>query len=138
MDWITDKIAIGNYVEAQDAALLKEHGFKSAVSLDGTLSPKQAPEFGMSEIVICRMIDGAGNDLRAFRLVVGDLRRLVKQQPPVFVQCHAGRSRSVAVVAGYLMLTEKLNPDDAVALVASKREIKIASELVDLLFKLGT
>ena len=67
VDWITDKVAIGNYAEAQDAELLKEHAFCSIVSLDGTLSPGRAAEFGLAEVVSYRLIDGPGNDLRVIQ-----------------------------------------------------------------------
>jgi hypothetical protein len=41
VDWITDDVAIGNYLEALDATLLTRHGFRSALSLDGTLTEQQ-------------------------------------------------------------------------------------------------
>ena len=137
MDWITDEVAIGNYLEAQDVALLKQHAFRSVVSLDGSLSAKSAAEFGLAEVAAYRLIDGAGNDLRLFRYAIDDLRRLARLQPPVLVQCHAGRSRSAVVVAAYLMYARKLEPEEAIAAVAAKREINIAPALVELLHKLG-
>ena len=66
-----------------------------------------------------------------------DLERLCQASPPVLVQCHAGRSRSAAIVAGYLMRAHELSPVDAMARVAAKREINITSALVDLLHKLA-
>ena len=71
-----------------------------------------------------------------FRYAVDDLRRLVQLQPPVLVQCHAGRSRSAVVVAAYLMHARKLEPEEAVAAVAAKREINVTPALVELLHKL--
>ena len=136
MDWITDKVAIGNYLEAQDTVLLKQHAFRSVVSLDGTLVAQHAEQFQLSEIASYRLIDGAGNDLRLFRLAIGDLRRLVRLHSPVLVQCHAGRSRSAAIVAGYLMSAHQLDTETAIAAVAAKREINITPALVQLLYKL--
>jgi hypothetical protein len=83
VDWITEGMAIGNYLEAQDAAFLKQHAFKSVVSLDGTLSPKQTAELGLAEIAAYRLIDGAGNDLRVFRFAIEDIWRLSHIHPPV-------------------------------------------------------
>jgi protein-tyrosine phosphatase len=136
MDWITDQVAIGNYLEAQDAALLKQHAFRSVLSLDGTLTAKQAAEFGLAEVASHRLIDGAGNDLRVLRFAIEDLRRLAETQAPVLVQCHAGRSRSAVVVAGYLIGISGIEPEEAVAAVAAKREINVASALIELLYKL--
>lgn len=36
MDWITDRIAIGNYLDAQDRTLLQAEGVRAVLSLDGT------------------------------------------------------------------------------------------------------
>ena len=138
VDWITDEVAIGNYLEVLDAALLKHQGFRSVLSLDGTLTEQHAAQFGLSEVVSYRLIDGPGNDLRVFRLAIEDLKRLAASHSPVLVQCHAGRSRSAVVVAAHLMEACGLNPDQAIALVASKREINVTSALVDLLHKVGT
>ncbi len=136
MDWITDAVAIGNYLEAQDAALLKEHGFRSAVSLDGTLTVKHAAEFGLAEVASYRLVDGAGNELRHLRLAIDDLCRLARAHSPVLVQCHAGRSRSAVVVAGYLMHAEGMDPEKALAAVAANRDINATPELVELLHQL--
>ncbi len=135
MDWITPAVAIGNYLEAQDADLLKTHAFRSVVSLDGTLTAKHAAEFGLSEVATYRLIDGTGNDLRVFRLAIDDVRWLARLLPPVLVQCHAGRSRSAVAVAGYLMHLHGIEPEKAIAVVAAKREINVAPALLELLRK---
>ena len=136
MDWITDQIAIGNYLEAKDVALLKQHGFRSALSLDGTLAERHAAQFGLDKVASYPLIDGSGNDLRVFRFAIDDLRRFVASHSPVLVQCHAGRSRSAVVVAGHLMEARGISPEEAIDLVAAKREINITPALVDLLYKL--
>ena len=133
MDWITDQIAIGTYREAADTSLLVAQGIRSVLSLDGTRSEVEAEALGLAEVVGYRLIDGEGNDPRLFRLTIDDLQRLVETVPPVLVQCHAGRSRSAIVVAAYLMRAHGLGPADAIARVASRREINITAELVELL-----
>jgi protein-tyrosine phosphatase len=138
VDWITEEVAIGNYLEARDVAFLKQHGFRSALSLDGTLTEQHAAQFGLSEVASYQLIDGPGNDLRVFRFAIEDLRRMVAFHRPVLVQCHAGRSRSAVVVAAHLMQACGISPNEAIALVASRREINITSALVDLLHKLET
>ena len=135
MDWITDDIAIGNYLDARDAALLQRHAFRSVVSLDGTFSAADAAGFGLSEVACYRLIDGAGNDPRVFGLAVDDLQRLASSQCPVLVQCHAGRSRSVAVVAAYLIRAKGMAVEQALAHVASKRPSNVTPALVKLLRK---
>ncbi len=136
VDWITEHVAIGNYLEAQDGALLREHKFRSAVSLDGTLDEKHAALYGLEKVASYPLIDGPGNDLRVIEFALADLKTFVDRHAPVLVQCRAGRSRSAAVVAAYLMQSLGLNPAQAVAHVASRREIAIAPALVALIRKL--
>jgi protein-tyrosine phosphatase len=136
VDWITETVAIGNYLEAQDTDLLRREGFRAALSLDGTLSPDHASGLGLAEVVAVRLVDGAGNPVAAFRHAVETLVRLAVASPPVLVQCHAGRSRSAVVVAGYLARTLDLDPDDALDRVAHRRPINVTPALAELLYRL--
>ena len=136
VDWITNNIAIGNYLEAQDPALLRQHGIRTVVSLDDILCSEQATEMGLAEVVCVRLVDGAGNELHSFRGAVDSLRRLVLELPPVLVQCHAGRSRSAAVLAGYLMLANEIEVEEAIAAVAFRRAINMAPALEKFLYRL--
>lgn len=136
MNWITDCIAIGNCLEVRDAALLAGNGFRSALSLDGTLSDYDPEDLGLEDILVISLNDGPGNNLDTFRKAVTGLSELVTNSPPVLVQCHAGRSRSVVVVAGYLMQSLNVNPNQAIAMISSKREINIQDGLVDMLYLL--
>ena len=51
----------------------------------------------------------------------------------LLVQCHAGRSRSVIVVAAHLMRTERLRPEEALERVAARREVAITPGIERLL-----
>jgi protein-tyrosine phosphatase len=82
------------------------------------------------------VLDSRRYDLRIFRFAIDDLKRLTASNSPVLVQCHAGRSRSAVVVAAHLMEAGGLNPEMAIALVASKREINVSPALLELLQKL--
>jgi protein-tyrosine phosphatase len=136
MTWISETIAIGNYLEAQDATVCQKEGIGSILCLDGSLENQTANERGVRAIEVFRLIDGPGNDLRTFQWAVDALARLAQQAPPVLVQCHAGRSRSVAVVAGYLIKTQQMSSMDAIAHVAAKREIAVAPAFERLLEEL--
>ena len=133
MDWITDEIAIGNFLDALDVERVRREGFASALSLDGTLYGKEPGQCGFQRIEVVRLEDAPGNEPRLYRLSVAYLEELVQDAPPVLVQCHAGRSRSAVVVAGYLVTTRGLAPEEALALVASKREIAVTAGLERLL-----
>ncbi len=118
MDWITDTVAIGTREEAHDASVLRTAGIRSVLCLDGTLAADAAVELGLSEVVSVALCDGSGNDPREFRRAVAVLGRLAATRAPVLVQCQYGRSRSPAVVAGYLVVTQGLDPFQAREFVA--------------------
>jgi protein-tyrosine phosphatase len=136
MNWIDDHVAIGNYLDAQDVNLLRASAIASVLSLDGSLGPGDAERLGVRAVVAMRLIDGAGNDVRLFRLAVATLDELVRVSAPVLVQCHAGRSRSAAVVAGYLMRARGIEAADAIAHIATRRPIAVAEALEALLERL--
>jgi len=136
MDWITKNVAIGNYLDALDIDLIRREQISSALSLDGTLHGKCPTDHGLKRIEVVGLDDGPGNDPRLFRLAVSHLGDLVAEAPPVLVQCHAGRSRSAVVVAGYLVQSLGYTPAEALKLVAEKREIAITAGLELLLDQL--
>lgn len=61
MNWITEQIAIGNYLDAQDVNLLRREGIVSILSLDGTLAGRVPPDLGVQKISVVKLIDGPGN-----------------------------------------------------------------------------
>jgi len=133
MDWITENIAVGNYLEAQDAELLRREGVRSVLSLDRTLTVHDAQRLGLEEVESVPLEDGPGNDLRLFRQAVEALGTLLRKNKPVLVQCHAGRSRSAVVVAGYLMVSLGMEREEALKFVANKRDIAVTAGLERLL-----
>jgi len=88
---------------------------------------------GVQRIEIIPLEDGPGNDPKLLRSAVEILEHLAMKAAPVLVHCHAGRSRSVVVVAAYLMRTSGLDADAALAQVAAKKEIAITPGLERLL-----
>lgn len=136
MDWITETIAIGNRIEAHDSALRDQQGFCSVISVDGSMTDEQALAMGYDDWVCISMVDGPGNDLASYRNVVQALIDMVDGSPPVLVHCHAGRSRSVTVVAGYLVKTRGWSAQAAYDFIATKRETAVQIGLSELLRKL--
>jgi len=133
VDWITDQIAIGNYLDAQDIELLCHSKIMSALSLDGTLYGRVPAECGLQRIECVMLEDAPGNDPRLYRRSIEHLAHLVNGAPPVLVQCHAGRSRSAVVVAGYLIKHCDMTADEALTLLAAKRQIAITAGVERLL-----
>lgn len=132
MDWITEEIAIGDWHDALDADLLRREGVWSVLSLIGKLVGRSAESLGVERVEVFPLLDGPGDDPVRFARAVDLLARLVREGPPVFVHCRAGRSRSAAVVAGFLMRSRGLSADAAVAFVADRRAIRLNPEMAAL------
>ena len=137
MDWITNQIAIGNYLDAQDKELLQKEGIASILSLDGSLSGRVPSELGVRRIAVVNLKDGPSNDPTTFLKAVDTVTRFATEAAPVLVQCHAGRSRSAVVVAGYFIKMRGLQPDEALRLVAEKRELQVTPGLDSVLWHLA-
>lgn len=136
MDWITETIAIGNRIDAHDSVLREQNGFCSLISLDGSMTDDQALAVGYDDCVCISMVDGPGNNVDIFRSVVQALIDMTEESPPVLVHCHAGRSRSVTVVAGYMVKTKGWSVQAAYDFIAAKRETAVQAGLPELLRKL--
>jgi dual specificity phosphatase 12 len=66
---------------------------------------------------------GAAQLLPAVRAATAFIDGAVASRTPVLVHCSAGLSRSVAVVAGYLMARERLGADAALARLAAEYSV---------------
>ena len=133
MDSITDKIWIGNYLDASDSGALANAGIRSILCLDGCMADRRADNLGVKRIESVELIDGAGNPPERFLRAVRLLRDLVVTHPPVLVHCHAGQSRSAAVVCKYFMQVEGDTLGDAMRRITSKRRVAIIAGLQEAL-----
>lgn len=133
MDWITDTIAIGNYLDAEDAELRRASGIRSMICLNGKQRGVQAEALNLDALENYDFVDGPGNDIALFQRAVQTVGRFAKRHPKLLVQCHAGRSRSVVVVAAHLMLIHGWNHNEALAHVASRRECALTAGIEKLL-----
>ncbi|MBA4386896.1 MAG: hypothetical protein C0404_02880 [Verrucomicrobia bacterium] len=115
MDWITDSIAIGNFVDAENP--------DPKIDFILCLKPECNVERSDIETVHIPLIDGSGNSSHHYRDAVRKLARAVVAGKKVLVHCHAGRSRSATIVAKYLMESMGISSDEALAVISQKREI---------------
>lgn len=132
MDKITDQIWIGNHQDAQSAETLRSEGIRSILCLDGCLSQKSPSELGIAKIEIVELIDGKGNSEALFLRAVHLLQQLKTKHPPVLIQCHAGQSRSAAVLCK-LFLLEGDTLQQAMKRITSKRKVIINPALQEFL-----
>lgn len=103
MDSITGKIWIGNHLEAKDPVAIANAGIRSILCLDGCMAGKRAEELAVEHVEVVELVDGAGNPPERFLRAVRLLGALAARHAPVLVHCHAGQSRSAAVVCKYFM-----------------------------------
>jgi hypothetical protein len=137
VDWITDEIAIGDLRDAQDSELLNRECIWSILSLVGLFVGRSPGSLGVERLEVFPLMDGPGDNPQRFAQAVNVLAKLVTEAPPVFVHCRAGRSRSPAVVAGYLMRARRLNAEEALALIAARRSIGLNLEMAALVRQFG-
>lgn len=126
MDWITEQIAIGNF---RDALALP-------AGIDAVLCLKEdCCDEGQEDVeVFCvPLVDGPGNDPRGVGEAIRFIADVVDAGERILVHCHAGRSRSVAVVARYLMESRGMTPQAAVALIRERRDIYLSDGIDELL-----
>ena len=133
MDWVTDAVAIGTAVEAHSPGFREQHGFQGLVSLDGSMTIQKAYSLGYDDVICSPMKDGPGNDLETFRHTVDALIAMVQDSRPVFVHCHAGKSRSVTVIAAFLVVTRGWTIRQAYGFIANTRAIQVQPGLPELI-----
>jgi len=121
MDWITENIAIGNYLDAENVELRSAGGIRSMICLNGILRGVKPETLQLDALENYNLKDGPGNDPSIFRRAVQSVGHLAKRHPKLLVHCHAGRSRSVVVVTAHLMRLRRWTADEALAYVSSRR-----------------
>lgn len=133
MDWITDTIAIGTYVEARNRLARVGAGIRSIICLDAALRDPDQVSLEIDDYEVVDLVDGPGNDPRTFYRAVRLVGTLSEQSPKLLVHCRAGRSRSAVVVAGHLMRDQQWSSDKAMAFIAARRDIQLTRGLEELL-----
>jgi len=133
MNPITDEIWIGSINDIADRDALRKSGIRSILCLDGCLRGRVAEDVGMDRIEIVELIDGKGNRPEVFMRAVRLLKDLRARHSPVLVHCHAGQSRSAAVVCKYLMSEEGHSLAGAMSIITAKRKVAIQSGLQEAL-----
>ena len=128
MDFITDRIAIGNRHEAADIEMLQANDITAVLNVAYDLDIRY-PNFDSSpyrfaiEYHKVGLIDGFGNEATTLAAAVYMLAQILERHNKVFVHCHAGISRSTTVVSVYLAETERISFNDAVTIVQTQRPV---------------
>jgi protein-tyrosine phosphatase len=124
LNWITDQIAIGNVNDALAP--------DPAVDFILCLKPGCCADRADFDAVCIPLVDGAGNNQTLIRQALSELNQAVADGLKVLVHCHAGRSRSVSVVARYLMESMGITAEEALALIQQKRGIYLSQGIEEI------
>lgn len=129
--WITDNLAITNFFSAHDKDVLARERVRAVLCLDRESRGDSAADRGIECIEFVHLNDGA-NPMSVFKEAVLKLEKLTAKHTRVIVHCRAGRSRSVAIVAAYLIKTQGIPASAALSIVRTKRESAVAEDLIRL------
>ena len=119
---VTDTIYVGGAAVAQDKELLISNGITHILNAVGDLCENYFPDsFSYLRLYL---IDNANEDiLGMFYKCFDFIDAHTKNGERVYVHCHQGVSRSVAIVVGYLMLKNGTSYDNTLQFVKSKRGV---------------
>ncbi len=123
MDQITNSIWIGNYLDGADREARRAAGIRAILCMAG----KSAVDEETERLEVVELKDGAGNPREKFLRAVRLLKELISQHSKVLVHCHAGQSRSAAVVCKYFMQEEGNTLAEAMKRITSKRRVAIVA-----------
>jgi len=131
MTFITETIAIGNFVDAENRAAREAAGIRSILCLNGYFYDCKPADCGVEALTCFNFRDGPGNDPWLFDRAVKLVGEYAMKHPKLLVHCHAGRSRSVMVVASHLVRQNSWDLRQALAFIHAKRpEIVLPDELM--------
>ncbi len=129
MDWITDRIAIGNVA---DAGAVGPDDVDAILCLKPNCTCEDHDEL---DTLAVPLVDGAGNPADKILRALDYLASIVDDDDRILVHCHAGRSRSVAIVAAFLMRRSGLSRAAALSYISERRAIYLSpgiDEILDL------
>ncbi len=124
MDWITEQIAIGDAFDAKNHApqfdsilCLLSDCCGERIDIDGYCVP---------------LHDGPGNSREHVLAAIDFIAAQVENGLRVLVHCRAGRSRSVCIVAAYLMRHKGFSRKQAISAITAKRQICLSAGIEEI------
>jgi len=128
LDFVTERIAIGNRHDAANMDILMANGITAvlnvACNLDISYFEDDAPASRFTvEYQKVGMIDGPGNKATTLAAAVYMLTQLLGRHDKVFVHCRAGASRAPTIVSTYLAYVQGMSFDEALEFVRLKHTV---------------
>ncbi len=122
---IIPNLYIGNIVASQDFSFIKKNNIKVIINCSNTI-PNQFvlnSDIEYYRLPVDDSLEEYDIDLMAKLLpqYVEIINKSLTENKPVLVHCYAGRQRSAALIAAYLMYKYNYTIDEAYKLIISKR-----------------
>jgi rhodanese-related sulfurtransferase len=119
---------IGNYKDVCDKFLIKKLNFDIIINVSKDLEYEKLPNIKYKRVPIddnpsISYLEDNEKLLSIFPNLIEFIHISLKNNKKIFVHCYAGKQRSAAVIAGYLMKYGELKFDEVIEILRSKREI---------------
>jgi dual specificity phosphatase 12 len=125
---IIKNLWIGNYKDAADKYLVKKLKFDIIINVSKDVEYEKLPNIKYKRVPIddnpsISYLEDNEKLLAYFPNLLEYIHVSLKENKIVLVHCYAGRQRSAAVIAGYLMRYGNLDYEEVLNILRSKREI---------------
>ena len=115
---------LGDVVSSTDKTFLKQHNIKCIINCTCTMPFCDIK--GILKFRVPVLDDMNVKQIYKLYLMLNKCSKLIAKTLPnqnILVHCHAGRQRSVSIVAAFMMKYGKLTKNEALMLIKSKRKI---------------
>lgn len=130
---IPEKLWIGNALDARDVTGVLGLGIAAIVDLAIEEPPIQFPR----DVAYCRfpLMDGSGNQMAILRAAIETTATFIDSGTPTLVACSAGMSRSPAIVAAAIAMTEEVELVDVLGKLTAEQPHDVSPGLLAELSK---
>jgi protein-tyrosine phosphatase len=118
------KLWIGNAGDGRDLQEIFSKDIRAIVQL----AVEELPIQTARELILCRfpLLDGSGNEDPLLSLAIDTVSDFISRKIPTLVCCGAGMSRSPAIVAAAICLSEKIQLDDCLRFISEKHPTDVS------------
>jgi protein-tyrosine phosphatase len=127
MNYIVDSIWLGSAEAAGDIKLLRKYDISAILSIKVNDNHRKIYPKEWLRIHL-KQLDGKPIPEESFEKALTFISQCQAEIRQILVHCAAGVSRSVSVVAAYLMKEKKLDPIQALSLIKEKRNMAFPAE----------
>ena len=118
---IIDDIYLGGIESVNDYETLEKIGIKNIISVIAGFNPPYPDKFNY---IVLNALDTTNTDLSEyFDITYNFINNAVENNEKILIHCMAGRSRSVTILAAYIIKKYGLNVKNTISSIKNKRSI---------------